>query len=57
LVSTWRLSEHIPDSVEIRVTLEGAEIASEFFEVEYEETEYNGRGCDYAYNGEVTLVL
>lgn len=56
--SMWRLSEVIVDSIDLRITHDGVEILAETLdELEYEETEYNGEGCDYAYNAEVELAL
>lgn len=54
----WVLVELVPEAVDIQLLLDDAELASGSFDaIEYVETEYNGEGCDYAYNGEITLEL
>ncbi|MCP4807285.1 MAG: hypothetical protein GY913_30610 [Proteobacteria bacterium] len=56
--STLRLSEFMPEAVDVTIFLDDVELASESLSgIEYSETEYNGEGCDYAYNATVTMAF
>jgi hypothetical protein len=55
---TLRITPDLPEDIEVVLWQDDDELASETFSgIEYGETEYNGRGCDVAYNAQVTLAL
>lgn len=53
-----RVTPDLPEDIEVLLWQDDDELASETFSaIEYDEQEYNGPGCDVAYNALITLAL